>query len=217
MATQAHCAFCFDTLRAHYAKRPALSLAQVEDLWERYQHDEDSTQAGASQEQDESGTEESARPAAISRLLNKSTVSPADSDSSLPSTPGSGSSSKGSATPASSKTSLSSSLSSGKPRSFGEYPLFVTWNQHSARSGQKSLRGCIGTFAAQELESGLQSYALTRYISTKSLITPLTASLTTQQCPGGHALLTHPRDPPPTALRPRNAAHKLLIAHPRSL
>ena len=162
MATQVHCAFCFDTLRAHFDKKPALSLAQVEDLWERYQHGEDSTEAGASQEQDEP------KPAAISRLLNKGTESPAGSDSSLPSTPGSGSSSKGSATPASSKTSLSSNLSSGKPRAHGEYPLFVTWNQHSARSGQKSLRGCIGTFAAQELESGLQSYALTRYVLTKS-------------------------------------------------
>ena len=162
MATQAHCAFCFDALSAHFDNKPALSLTQVEDLWERYQHAEDSTGAGASQEHDEAGTQESGRPAAISRLLNKDTGSPASSDSSLPSTPGSGSSSKGTATPASSKTSLSSNLSSGKPRSHGEYPLFVTWNQHSARTGEKSLRGCIGTFAAQELEKGLQSYALTR-------------------------------------------------------
>jgi hypothetical protein len=208
MATQAHCAFCFDTLRAHFDKRPALSLAQVEDLWERYQHGEDSTEAGASQEQDEP------RPAAISRLLNKDTGSPAGSDSSLPSTPGSGSSSKGTATPASSKTSLSSNLSSGKPRAYGEYPLFVTWNQHSARSGQKSLRGCIGTFAAQELESGLQSYALTRYVFIKSCTMLLTASLTIQQCPGRHALLTHSCYPTPAALRPRNAPHEFLITRP---
>ena len=168
MATQAHCAFCFDTLRAHFDKRPALSLNQVEDLWEQYHHAEDSTEAGAFQEQDDTETGSGVRPAAISRLLNKSTGSPASSDSSLPSTPGSGSSSKGIATPASSKTSLSSKTSSGKAREHGEYPLFVTWNQHSARSGQKSLRGCIGTFAAQELESGLQSYALTRCVYAKS-------------------------------------------------
>ena len=42
-----------------------------------------------------------------------------------------------------------------------EHPLFVTWNKISPRSGNKSLRGCIGTFEAQELGSGLRVYALT--------------------------------------------------------
>lgn len=41
-----------------------------------------------------------------------------------------------------------------------QYPLFVTWNTISAR-GNKTLRGCIGTFEAQELSSGLENYALT--------------------------------------------------------
>ncbi len=40
------------------------------------------------------------------------------------------------------------------------FPLFVTWNTHS-RSGHKSLRGCIGTFEALPLASGLTTYALT--------------------------------------------------------
>lgn len=40
------------------------------------------------------------------------------------------------------------------------YPLFVTWNTLS-RSGSKSLRGCIGTFEAQDLSAGLKSYART--------------------------------------------------------
>lgn len=40
------------------------------------------------------------------------------------------------------------------------FPLFVTWNTHS-RSGHKSLRGCIGTFEALPLASGLNTYALT--------------------------------------------------------
>jgi AMME syndrome candidate gene 1 protein len=40
------------------------------------------------------------------------------------------------------------------------YPLFVTWNVLS-RSGHKSLRGCIGTFEALPLASGLSTYALT--------------------------------------------------------
>lgn len=43
------------------------------------------------------------------------------------------------------------------------YPLFVTWNTLS-RSGHKSLRGCIGTFEAQDLEAGLKSYSLTSYV-----------------------------------------------------
>jgi hypothetical protein len=181
MATTAHCAFCFEVLSAQFEKRQPLSLAQVEDLWESYESSnsktEDLTQSGASEEnvtenvtEDGSMTdkdtepEEQARPAAISRLLNKGTESAGSSNSSLPSTPGSGSSTsiKGSATPASSKTSLDYT---GKTRAREEYPLFVTWNQHSARSGQKSLRGCIGTFGAQELEGGLKSYALTRLVT----------------------------------------------------
>ena len=40
------------------------------------------------------------------------------------------------------------------------HPLFITWNTISSR-GHKSLRGCIGTFDAQELSAGLKSYALT--------------------------------------------------------
>lgn len=151
-----------------------MSLSQVEELWEKHHNSisrsEGSAQAGASSDdvaaEDEQMTdvetesEGPARPAAISRLLNRSTGSAGSSNSSLPSSVGSGSSSssKGGATPASSKTSLSS----GTSRAREEYPLFVTWNQHSTRSGQKSLRGCIGTFAAQELERGLKSYALTR-------------------------------------------------------
>jgi len=171
MATTAHCAFCFETLSAQFDKRQPLSLAQVEELWESFQHGKNdaSAQAGAQENDDDPVTdvdtesEGPARPAAISRLLEKSTGSAGSSNSSLPSTTGSSPSlgSKGGATPASSKTSLSSST--GKTRAREEYPLFVTWNQHSARTGQKSLRGCIGTFAAQELESGLKSYAYTRY------------------------------------------------------
>ena len=42
-----------------------------------------------------------------------------------------------------------------------EHPLFVTWNTVSARSGHKSLRGCIGTFDPHKLSNGLRSYALT--------------------------------------------------------
>lgn len=41
-----------------------------------------------------------------------------------------------------------------------ESPLFVTWNTVSPRHGL-SLRGCIGTFEAQDIDEGLSDYALT--------------------------------------------------------
>jgi AMMECR1 domain-containing protein len=42
-------------------------------------------------------------------------------------------------------------------------PLFVTWNV-VGKNGEKRLRGCIGTFQAQELSEGLRDYALTSYV-----------------------------------------------------
>jgi hypothetical protein len=42
-------------------------------------------------------------------------------------------------------------------------PLFVTWKKLSS-SGHLDLRGCIGTFEAKALESGLKDYALTALI-----------------------------------------------------
>lgn len=51
------------------------------------------------------------------------------------------------------------SRSFSPPRS----PLFVTWKKHHGGSGRSldwKLRGCIGTFAAKELSSGLREYAL---------------------------------------------------------
>lgn len=38
--------------------------------------------------------------------------------------------------------------------------MFITWNTVSS-SGNKSLRGCIGTFEPQQLEDGIRSYATT--------------------------------------------------------
>jgi AMMECR1 domain-containing protein len=34
-----------------------------------------------------------------------------------------------------------------------------------SRSGNKALRGCIGTFEARALDVGLKSYALTSYVN----------------------------------------------------
>lgn len=76
----------------------------------------------------------------------------------------------GDASKSSSKTSFfsfgsrrSQQPSPAAPPKEEEHPLFVTWNTVSSR-GNKSLRGCIGTFDPQELSSGLKSYALTAYV-----------------------------------------------------
>lgn len=183
MATQAHCAFAFETLAAHFEHRQALSLAQVEELWDQHhasskigiedEENRDSEEDGDDHDGDMTDADAeapTARPAAISRLLNRD-PSAASSSSSLPSTKSNSSSTRsnkdrsGTDTPASSTSSRSrSSLLSFARRGrdqADQYPLFVTWNTVS-RSGYKSLRGCIGTFEAQELEYGLRSYALTR-------------------------------------------------------
>ncbi|CAF9942857.1 MAG: hypothetical protein ALECFALPRED_010159 [Alectoria fallacina] len=105
----------------------------------------------------------------ISRLQAPSPAS-ASSSSSTPSTLPTTSSNAtiDSASKSSSKTSFFSfgSRRSPKPSPTAppkeeEHPLFVTWNTISPRSGNKSLRGCIGTFEAQELGAGLREYALT--------------------------------------------------------
>eukprot|EP00128_Syssomonas_multiformis_P014054 Colp12_sorted_trinity150504_noHs@26942 len=44
----------------------------------------------------------------------------------------------------------------------GNFPLFVTWKTQSTRSrSEPALRGCIGTFSAQDLYHGLKDYAIT--------------------------------------------------------
>ena len=175
MATSAHCAYCFEILSANLEKRKPLNLVSVEELWAAYEsaneaEDTDETGAAAA-----SGTAD-LRPAAISRLLaaSPSTASSSSAPSASSSTPSliADSSPATSATSVTSKSSgksslfsLSSRLGRGKRRSRDaseEYPLFVTWDTRS-RSGNKSLRGCIGTFEAQELDDGLRSYALTSY------------------------------------------------------
>ena len=107
----------------------------------------------------------SLRPLGISRLQAASPASASTSTSSTPSTP-STTSSQTALGESSSKSSSKSSLFS-LPRNSHlpafknavEYPLFVTWNTINSR-GHKALRGCIGTFEAQELAAGLRSYAL---------------------------------------------------------
>lgn len=184
MATTAHCAHCFESLSASLEKRQPLSMQEIEELWEKYNSpddldDEDEVETDEDEDEDMTDAEDmqattTLKPSpAISRLVADSPAS--GSTSSVQSQTSSRSSVP---TTASSQTSKSSSRSSffsnlgrrvrganssnttAAAAATDAYPLFVTWNTVS-RSGNKNLRGCIGTFEAQELSDGLRSYALT--------------------------------------------------------
>lgn len=166
MATQAHCAFCFEVLSSSFERRKPLNLSQTETLWSQYHTSSSSSntyEEPPSEVDDDDAEmtdvegETSVKRTAISRLLNRdASESAGSSSSSLPSS-GSSKATSGTATPASSISDLSTTQNKKKVE---KHPLFITWNTLS-RSGGKSLRGCIGTFEAQELEDGLRSYALT--------------------------------------------------------
>ncbi|KAH8727173.1 AMMECR1 domain-containing protein [Phaeosphaeriaceae sp. PMI808] len=150
MATQAHCAYCFETLSASLEKRPSLSLRQVEALWKTYNADPTITDAeieGGESPIPPNASDSDYKPAAISRLL-------------APSSATASSSSVQSASSTPSGASEASSAASKNSKIVKDHPLFVTWNTVTKR-GEKRLRGCIGTFEAQELDEGLKSYALT--------------------------------------------------------
>jgi hypothetical protein len=188
MATAAHCAYCFECLSASLEKRKPLSLPAIEELWEKYEaSDAESEKVSKPEDDDEEmdGIQQTTplapnaqeennmpyRPAALSRLLASSSPSTASS-SSVPSATSSTPSLKDGASSATSKSSSRSSFFSLPRRLTGrgtrrsnrsdteDYPLFVTWNT-IRKDGSKNLRGCIGTFEAQELDDGLRSYALT--------------------------------------------------------
>ncbi|KAL6240087.1 hypothetical protein BDW75DRAFT_2458 [Aspergillus navahoensis] len=205
MATPAHCFYCFESLAASFEGNDPISLAAVEELWERYEQfkklselqDNDSLPPGeddAPSKQPVNDSEDSRqttfRPQtiklpSIDRLQNR-----AASDTSISTTPSAMSNTSSSSIFSSVTTSSSISSQSDTPAgrrqrlSEQKYPLFVTWNTLS-KSGRKSLRGCIGTFEAQELSHGLKSYALTSAFDDtrfspipESLLPSLSCSLT---------------------------------------
>lgn len=151
MATQAHCAYCFESLAASLEKRSNLSLREVETLWAKYTEEPTTTDPLQAPEDSDPLSPQNAadpayKPAAISRL-----IAPSPATGSSSSVQSAGSTPSG-ISEASSATSITSSVE--------DSPLFVTWNTVT-KSGDKRLRGCIGTFEAQELSDGLKSYALT--------------------------------------------------------
>ncbi|KAF2144537.1 uncharacterized protein K452DRAFT_266442 [Aplosporella prunicola CBS 121167] len=180
MASLAHVAYCFETLDSSLHRRQPLSLKEVEQFWERYtaesaEEDLEGEEDGSEDEEDldedmdDALEQQTLKPPAISRLTAASPSSASTSTSSS-SNPSVASSRSSAPTPASSKSSSRTSFfslgrrskntSAEAPAPVNAHPLFVTWNTIS-KYGSKSLRGCIGTFEAQELSDGLRSYALT--------------------------------------------------------
>lgn len=145
MASAEHCIYCFESLAAHLQGRSSLSLTEIEKLYPKYRDSNDVDLASGASE----GLKKQKQIPALERLAEGSS----DSSSSLPS---SGSSmSLDPDTPGTSTSSLPT-----EREAIVESPLFVTWNTVD-RSGNSNLRGCIGTFEAQELDEGLSSYAIT--------------------------------------------------------
>ena len=186
MASAAHCAFCFETLAAELESWEPLNYTSVLDLWQQdppFHHSQPAPLDDGEADLQENGhgvIGQEVSPQAKQILPSKGgnlpsisrlqAASPASASSSS-STPSSlSTSSSAAALGANSKSSSNSSFFSfGRSKQISQdgtlveekHPLFVTWNTISPRSGRKSLRGCIGTFEAQTLSSGLQSYALT--------------------------------------------------------
>ncbi|KAL2839070.1 AMMECR1 domain-containing protein [Aspergillus pseudoustus] len=178
MATPAHCFYCFESLAASYDGNDPISLAVVEELWERYEQfkkfaslrDEDESLLLERTEVSAVNTSGESAPGEHPQTIKLPTIdrlqTQAASDGSVSTTPSAMSNKSSSSIFSNATTSSSVSSQPDTPAerqnklSEQKYPLFVTWNTLS-KGGRKSLRGCIGTFEAQELSRGLKSYALT--------------------------------------------------------
>jgi hypothetical protein len=182
MATPAHCFYCFESLAASYDGNNPISLTAVEELWERYeqfkklaylQDDDEELPLGETEASGQQPVNASGQPVPPSQTVKLPSIdrlqTQAASDGSVSTTPSAMSNKSSSSIFSSATTSSSVSSQSDAPAgrqhklSEQKYPLFVTWNTLS-KGGRKSLRGCIGTFEAQELSRGLKSYALTSYV-----------------------------------------------------
>lgn len=192
MANTAQCFYCFETLLASFEDREPPSLAIIETLWEQHERSKKLSSLGdqdLDEEQEdadvETGLPQSATdfdadsdviqsPRTASRPQGLKLPSISRLQSQLSSDSSSTATTPSCASNTSSNSLLSSSTTVTTPSAQSEgavsgaksaeqhYPLFVTWNTISR--GHKSLRGCIGTFEAQDLAAGLKSYALTSYV-----------------------------------------------------
>lgn len=173
MASVEHCLYCFETLSATLEKRQPMTLEQVQVSWASYpkgleEDDEDTapeaTEAIASPSPSPPpGSSKSKLRIPVLQRLGRSS-----SSNSTPSISTSSSSSLAVDTAATSPETRAYSPVGLHPRRTSQRsstitssPLFVTWNTiASSSSSSRSLRGCIGTFEAQPIASGLESYAL---------------------------------------------------------
>jgi uncharacterized protein (TIGR00296 family) len=204
MATEAHCAFIFETLSAKLQGHKPLTFTQVLDLWTQYTNPSSSseTPAPANEEtnevvnNDSSPTDDATyRPAAISRLLAPTPSSSSTRSSSVQSRVSTPSRvSEASSATSQESGSANSLLSPSKQYRLAaaleeeQYPLFVTYNV-VGRGGDKRLRGCIGTFEPLGLEEGLRGYSLTAALD-DTRFSPISArELPTLEC--GVTLLTN--------------------------
>lgn len=149
MATAEHCIYCFESLAAHLERRESLTLEEIEKSWVEYNN------ANANVADDEEGPS--------SKLDNIKKRIPALRRVADVSSSGSSSSSSSMSLSTDTAATSTTSLDSTEP-AITESPLFVTWNTVSPRTGNTSLRGCIGTFEAQDLDEGLSSYSITSAI-----------------------------------------------------
>ncbi|KAI9929222.1 hypothetical protein ASPWEDRAFT_49142 [Aspergillus wentii DTO 134E9] len=211
MASPAHCYYCFESLSASFEGYDPIKLNVLEDLWEQHEQvkklatlqdknesvslrendnlSQPITEENDTQNNDDGAAGQSAtkrnRPPAIKMPSINRLQSELSSDSSSASTTPSTNSVSSSSTAITTPGSQSDMAGSRRQKEeYREHPLFVTWNTVS-KHGHKSLRGCIGTFEAQELAAGLNSYAITSAFHDtrfspipKSLLPSLSCSLT---------------------------------------
>ncbi|KAH7342238.1 AMMECR1 domain-containing protein [Rhexocercosporidium sp. MPI-PUGE-AT-0058] len=163
MASVEHCLYCFEILYTNLEKKVPFSLPQIQDTWPSYSNGLDDD-IDASSPEPASGLKEpisGLRIPTLQRLGRSNNSSPSSSSTPSSASTSSLAPSTTATTPESaSPIDVDTHRTSRRGVSITESPLFVTWNTVSPRSENRSLRGCIGTFESQDLESGLESYAL---------------------------------------------------------
>jgi uncharacterized protein (TIGR00296 family) len=183
MTSKAYCFYCYESLSASFEKREPPTLEHIVQLYDEYRTKgkDGATEADdATEDEDADDTTAGALTnPSISRLQNSDRNSSSRSSSTSASTPSvlsANSSQSQLRSTTTSSTSISTQPSYASRLSLtSSYPLFVTWNTIS-RSGSKALRGCIGTFDALPLSTGLQTYALTSAFD-DTRFSPIPASL----------------------------------------
>lgn len=147
-----------------------MSLPEIEKSWAEYLNTIDD---GDDDDKEATVSSSKAPQNPALRRLAASSSSSSSSSTSLATTSSASTSSSNSNTALQSGSGISTpatsvSASPAPPSTVHESPLFVTWNVIDDEDDDGddddqgvSLRGCIGTFEAQPLSSGLPSYALT--------------------------------------------------------